>query len=149
MSNTSLKTKIMGDLKSAMRQKNTLATQALKLVLAECRNKEIDQKQESLSPAQITAILQKQVKSYEESIAQYEQAGRSSEEQKQRRDLIKSYLPKALTEGELKTLVKRVIAELKANSVKDMGKVIKAVQSRAEGGVDNRRLAEMAKQELL
>lgn len=144
-----LKDRIMADIKLAMKNKKSSDLQALKLVYAECRNKEIELKTD-LNDTQMVVLLRKQVKQYEESIEQYEKGGRadSVQEQKSRLALIKSYLPKDLSSEELKALIEETINTLKATSVKHMGSVIKTVQSRTAGSVDNRRLAELVKERL-
>ncbi len=146
----SLKDRILLDMKSARKEKNTVLLQTLKLVYAECRNREIEQKTSHLEDSQMIALLKKQVKQYEESVEQFERAKRveSAREQKERLRLIQSYLPKALSKEELKTLVEETILHLKATSTKDMGLVIKTAQSRAEGFTDNRLLAELVKERL-
>ena len=145
----SLKDRILADIKSAMKNKQTSQLQALKLVYAECKNKEIET-QADLDNAQMVSILKKQVKQYKESIGQYEQSGRLDgiEEQKNRLELIQSYLPKTLSEEELKCLINETITSLKATSIKEMGSVIKAVQSRAAGSTDNRLLVELVRERL-
>lgn len=148
-SSSTLRDRIMADMKSAMKNKDALALQALKLVYAECRNKEIEIKAD-LDDAQMVSLLKKQIKQYEESIVQYEKSGRleGMQEQKKRRDLIKSYLPKPLSEEELKQLIEKTISDLEVTSMKQMGAVIKAVQSSSGGSVDNRLLVELIKERL-
>ena len=148
-SSSVLRDRIMADMKSAMKNKDALALQALKLVYAECRNKEIEIKAD-LDDAQLVSLLKKQIKQYEESMAQYEKSGRleGMQEQKKRRDLIKSYLPKPLSEEELKKLIEKTISDLDVTSMKQMGTVIKAVQSSSGGSVDNRLLVELVKERL-
>ena len=149
MNVSSLKDRIMADMKTAMKNKEASALQALKLVYADCKNKEIELKAD-LDDAQMISLLKKQVKQYEESIAQYEKGGRpeGALEQKKRMELIKSYLPKTLSKEELQSLVDQTIKELKATSMKEMGSVIKAVQSRTAGSADNRLLAELVRERL-
>ena len=146
---SSLRDRILVDMRSAMKNKRSSDLQALKLVYADCKNKEIELKV-ILDDSQMISLLKKQAKHYEESIEQCEKGGRldSAREQKERLKLIKSYLPKALSEEELKNLVDETIRALKATSVKEMGSVIKAVQSRTAGSADNRRLAELVKERL-
>lgn len=149
MSASSLRDRILADMKSAMKNKETSHLQALKLVYADCKNKEIELKA-ALDDAQVMSLLKKQVKQYEESIEQYEKGGRleGAQEQRKRMELIKSYLPKALSKEELQGLVDKTITDLKATSVKEIGSVIKAVQSRAAGSADNRLLAELVRERL-
>jgi len=144
-----LKDRILTDMKVAMKNKNQAVLQALKLVYAEYKNKAIDIQAE-LDDTQLVALLKKQVKQYEESIDLYEKAGRLEQvkEQKERLNCIKSYLPKSLGEEELKTLVHKVVTDMKATSIKEMGSVIKAVQSQTAGAADNSRLAELVKERL-
>ena len=139
----------MADMKSAMKNKKISELQALKLVYAECKNKEIELKTD-LNDAQMVALLKKQVKQYEESIGQYEKGGRADnvQEQKERLAVIKSYLPKPFSEEELKTLIEETIDTLKVTSVKQMGSIIKTVQSRTAGSADNQRLVELVKERL-
>lgn len=146
----SLKDRILTDMKSARKEKNTALLQTLKLVYADCRNKEIEQKTSHLEDSQMIVLLKKQVKQYEESIAQCEKAERmeNAREQRERLRFIQSYLPRALSKEELETLVKETILHLKATSIKDMGLVIKTAQSRAEGFTDNRLLAELVRERL-
>ena len=148
-SSSTLRDRIMADMKSAMKNKDALALQALKLVYAECRNKEIEIKAD-LDDAQLVSLLKKQIKQYEESMAQYEKSGRMEgvQEQKKRRDLIQSYLPKPLSEQELKQLIEKTISDLDVTSMKQMGTVIKSVQSSSGGSVDNRLLVELVKERL-
>ena len=144
-----LKDRIRADMKSAMKNKDTVTLQALRLVYAECKNKEIEM-QADLNDAQMVSLLKKQIKQYEESIVQYEKSGRweSVQEQQKRRDLIYSYLPKPLSKEELKQLIDKTVADLKVTSMKQMGAVIKAVQTSSGGSVDNRLLAELVKERL-
>ena len=148
-SKVSLKDRILTDMKSAMKNKNSLQLMALKLVYADCRNKEIETKKD-IDDVQLTAILKKQIKQYEEMIEQYKKGGRSDSvsQQEERLQFIKAYLPKTLSSEELKAVIEEVISELKPSSMKEMGSVIKTVQSRTAGAVDNRQLAELTKERL-
>ncbi len=146
---SSLRDRMRTDMKSAMKNKEMNKLQALKLVLAECKNREIELK-EDFSEAHIVSILQKQLKQYEESRQQYQQGGRleAVQEQTERRNLIKSYLPAMLSDAVLKKIIEGIVQESGALSIKDMGRVMKAVQSRAEGPLDKRRLAELVQERL-
>ena len=139
----------MADMKSAMKSKEQSRLQALKLVYAECKNQEIELQKE-LTDIQILSVLKKQIKHYEESIEQFKQAGRSEDakDQEQRKEIIHAYLPEPLSQEELKKIVDKTIVELKADSIKHIGGVIKAVQSKTDGRVDNRSLVELVKERL-
>ena len=140
---------MLADMKLALKKRETNKLQALKLVLAECKNREIELKSD-FSEVHIISILQKQLKQYEESIQQYQQGGRlvAVQEQTERRDWIKSYLPAMLSDTVLKQLIEEVIQELGELSTKDMGRVMKMVLSRAKGPLDKRRLSELVQERL-
>ena len=146
---SSIKDRLLSDLKSAMKQKQMNKIQALKLALSECKNKEIELKSD-FNSGHIIPILQKQIKQYEESIEQYRKAGRDPDVQEQieRRDLIRSYLPAMLSDTELKKWIEKAVKELNAMSLKDMGRVMKFVQEQAQGLLDKRRLSELAQERL-
>ena len=146
---SNIKKSLLSDLKSAMKSKQMNKVQALKLVLSECKNKEIELKSD-FNESHVISLLQKQVKQYEESIAQYQKVGRGSavQEQTERRDLIKSYLPAPLSDMELKKWIAKAVKELNALSIKDMGRVMKFVQTQAQGFVDKSRLAELVRERL-
>ena len=145
----SIKDRLLADLKLAMKNRHLHKVQALKLVLSECKNQEIALKSD-FSESHIISLLQKQVKQYEESIGQYQKAGREADvkEQTERRDLIKSYLPAMLSDAELKKLVETAVKESKAQSIKDMGRVMKLVQAQAQGLFDKRHLAQLVQERL-
>ncbi len=149
MSSSSLRDQITEDMKVARKSKNSLALLTLKLVFAECRNQEIALKK-SLNNVQMIEILKKQVKFYRETIDQYKKVGRTSDslEQEKRLHIVQSYLPKPLSDTQLDHLIEKAIQDLKPQSLKQMGQVMKTVQERAGGGADNRRLSELIRQRL-
>ena len=149
MSVVSLKDQITADMKSAMKSREVSRLGALKLISADCKNQEIMFKK-PLTDEQTVRILKKHIKQYEESIAQYEQAGRGEAviEQKARLKHVRSYLPKELSLDELKILIEDSTARLKPDSIKQMGLVIKDVQKRSLGRADNRLLAQLVRERL-
>ena len=103
MAERALKDQIIADMKSAMKSKDNLKLQVLRLVYAEIKNQEIDQKA-PVNNLQVVSILKKQIKQYKESIAQYEQVNRSDglQDQKEKMQVVQSYLPKPLSAQELR-----------------------------------------------
>jgi len=133
-----LKAKLESDLKDAMRASDELRKRTLRMVIANIKMTEID-RGVKLDDAGITAVLQKEMKSRRESIADAEKANRPdlAEATHAEMHVLEEYLPKGLTEAELKAAAAEVISELNAVSPADMGKVIKTLlarlQSRAPG----------------
>ena len=145
-----LKENIMADMKSAMKNRESVRVQALRMIYADCKNKEIEIKKE-LEDSQVLAVIKKQIKQYEETIEESLRAGNAKgvQESKERLKLLKSYLPKELSEKEMKHLVDQIIQKLKPTSVKQMGEIMKALQSSgATAGADNRRLSELVRERL-
>ena len=135
----SLKEQIKNDIKEAMRAKDTAKRDTLRNLNAAIKQIEVDDRRE-LSDADVEAILMKYAKQREDAKAQFADAGRDDLVAKEEAELaiVKSYLPEPLSEAELETIIKEIIAQTGAQSMKDMGKVMGAakakVGSRADGG---------------
>ena len=135
----SLKEQIKNDIKEAMRAKDTAKRNTLRNLNAAIKQIEVDERRE-LSDADVEAILMKYAKQREDAKAQFADAGRDDLVAKEEAELaiVKSYLPEPLSEAELETIIKEIIAQTGAQSMKDMGKVMGAakvkVGSRADGG---------------
>ena len=100
-----------------------------------------------MSDSDVEAILMKYAKQREDAMAQFKEAGRDDLVAKEQAelDLVKSYLPKPMEDGELEEALKKIIQEVKAEAMKDMGKVMakakEIIGSRADGG----RISQMVK----
>ncbi|MBX5459797.1 MAG: GatB/YqeY domain-containing protein [Steroidobacteraceae bacterium] len=144
-----LKERISDDMKAAMRagEKDRLAT--VRLILAAIKQREVDERV-TLDDAQVLAVLEKMAKQCKESIAQFESGGRSDLVAKEAAELavIQSYLPEQLSEAELDALIAEAIATTGATSVKDMGKVMGVVKSKAAGRADMAAVGARVKQKL-
>jgi hypothetical protein len=107
------------------------------MVQAAIKQREVDERI-VLDDAQVIAVLEKMVKQRKESVAQFEQGGRTDLADKEKAEiaLLQAYLPAQLSEAEVDALIREAIAATGAASVKDMGKVMGAVKSRAAGRAD-------------
>ncbi len=132
-----LKERIQDDMKSALRagEKDRLAT--VRLILAAIKQREVDERI-TLDDAQVLSVLEKMVKQRRESIAQFETGGRADLVAKENAELavISGYLPAQLGAAELDAMIQAAIAETGAASIKDMGKVMGLIKSRAQGRAD-------------
>ncbi len=143
-----IKEQIKSDLKEAMRAKDVQKRDTLRNLSAAIKQAEIDGKKE-LSEAEIEAILAKYAKQREEAIKQFSDAGREDlvEKEKKELEIVYNYLPKPLSDEELQEAVKKVVEEVGATSMRDMGKImgkIKALYgSRADGAKVNKIVKEM------
>lgn len=130
----SIKQQLENDVKDAMRNKDELRKRTLRLTLTEIHLAEVEKGGE-LDDQALLALLQKQIKSRHESIADAERAGRSElvEEVKAEIGVLEAYLPKQLSAQELEQLARQAIAEAGATSPKEMGQVMKILIPRLRG----------------
>ena len=132
-----LKARIHEDMKSAMRasEKDKLAN--IRMVMAAIKQREVDERIE-LDDAQVLVVIDKMVKQRRESIVQFEAGGRADLVAKEQAELalLSAYLPAALSDAELDALISEAIAATGAASIKDMGKVMAAIKTKAAGRAD-------------
>ena len=125
-------------MKGAMKSRDSLKVDTLRLIVSEIKYKEIDLREEMGDEA-ITALLTTQIKRRKEAAALYDQGGRTDLKEKEEKEIIiiRAYLPEQVGEEELKQRIQEVIAETGAEGPKDMGKVMKVVvpefKGKAEG----------------
>lgn len=133
----SLKVRIQEDVKAAMRagERERLAT--LRLVLAAVKQREVDERI-TLDDAQVISVIEKMIKQRREAVAQFQAGQRADLVAKENAEiaLLQGYLPQQLTESELDALIVEAIAATGATSVKDMGKVMGIIKSKAQGRAD-------------
>ena len=141
-----LKEKSLDDLKNCMKEKNVVRKNVIQMVRAAILQEEKD-KQITLDDNQIVEIIAKESKKRKDSLADYEKSGREDliAEIKQEIDILSEYLPKQLSQEEVEAIVKEVINEVEATSIKDMGKVMKAAKEKIGAASDGRTINEAAK----
>ena len=131
--------KLMADMKSAMKAKDMMAVNAIRGIIAKAKDLTVNAGKEMTDDA-VLGVIAKGVKQRDESIAQFEAAGRAelAEGEKAERAFLQKYLPAQLSEAEVSAIVKAVIAETGATSKKDMGKVMKETMARTNGQADGK-----------
>ncbi|MCG3147789.1 MAG: putative protein YqeY [Verrucomicrobiae bacterium] len=136
---------IAADLKQAMLAKDAARLSTLRMLKAAIEYHKIEKKQESLTDADVTGVIKKQIKQRQDSIEGFEKGGRTELADKEKAELLvlKSYLPDELSPAQVEEIVKTVIAEVGATSKADMGKVMKAVQAKTAGRADNRLVSQL------
>lgn len=141
-----LKEKLMEDLKSAMKEKNELRKNTVQMVRAAVLQVEKD-KQVELDDEKIVEVIAKEAKKRKDSLADYEKSGRQDliEQVKKEIEILNEYLPKQLTEEEITAIVKEVIANVGATSMKDMGTVMKEAKAKIGVAADGRTINEVVK----
>lgn len=144
-----LQIKIQADMKDAMRAKAVFRLGTIRLLLAAIKQREVDERIK-LDDVAILAILNKMVKQRHESIKQFEQGNRPDLAAKELAEIaiLKEYLPKALTEDEIMTLVKEAIAATNSLLLKDIAQVMAYIKPRAQGRTDMGRVSLLVKSQL-
>jgi uncharacterized protein YqeY len=142
-----LKQQIISDLTASMKAQEAARTSTLRMVKASVMNREIEKGSE-LDDEEMTKLLRSMVKQRRDSIEQYEKGGRPelAEKEKAEISVIEGYLPQAASPEEIEAAVNAAIAETGANSMKDMGRVMKAAQAQLAGkNADGRMVSEVVK----
>jgi len=141
-----LKELIKNDIKDAMRAKDTAKRDTLRNIQAAIKQIEVDERRD-LSDTDIEAILMKYAKQREDAKSQFADAGRDDLVAKEEAELliVKSYLPEPLSDEELEEILKGIVAEVGAESMKDMGKVMGAAKAKAGSRADGGRINQIVK----
>ena len=144
-----IQARVADEVKSAMRARAKQRLGALRLISAEFKKVEVDERVE-LDDQRVLEILDKMTKQRKDSLSQYESAGRDDLVQQEQfeLDLIKECLPEQLDEAGLASLVDEVIAAIGAESMKDMGKVMSMLKSQAQGRADMAAVGALVKSKL-
>ncbi len=130
-------------LKEAMKAKEARRTATLRLILAALKDRDIAARTDGadrtgIPDDQILSMLQTMVRQRRESISMYEQGGRADlvEQEKEEIVIIESFLPKQMDEAEIKAAAEAAVAEIGAQGIKDMGKVMGALKGKYAGKMD-------------
>ncbi|MET0100923.1 MAG: GatB/YqeY domain-containing protein [Sedimenticola sp.] len=144
-----LKQRIQDDMKAAMKGGDKPRLGTIRLVMAAIKQREVDERIE-LNDEQVLAVLDKMVKQRRDSIAQYEQAGRTelADQESFEIGILQEYLPEALGEDEIAALVAEAIANSGADSIRDMGKVMGQLKPKIQGRADMGAVSALVKQQL-
>lgn len=133
----SLKAQITEDMKTAMRAKDSARLGTIRMLLAACKQKEVDERIE-LDDAMVLAIVGKLVKQRKDSVAAYQQADRQDlvEQEQAEIAILSTYLPERMSAEEVQAHIQALVAELGASGPGDMGKVMGAAKTRLAGKAD-------------
>lgn len=143
----SLRDRLSEDLKSAMKSRDQLRMDVIRMIKAAVLNKEVELKQD-LDDAAMSRIMTTLIKQRKEAAEQFEKGNRQDLAAKERQEIviIEGYLPTALSTDEVARIVEAVIKESCASSLKDMGQVMKAVMARLAGqSVDGKVVSDLVK----
>ena len=142
-----LKEKLMSDLKEAMKEKQILRKNVVQMIRAAILQVEKD-KQIELDDNQVLEIIAREAKKRKDSLADYEKSGRQDliNQVRQEIEIISEYLPKQLSKEEITNIVKDVIKETGATTIKDMGKVMKGAKEKVGAAADGKTINEVVRE---
>ena len=149
-----LRTRLSDTLKSSMKEKNERSVSTLRLILAALKDQDIAARgkgnKEGLSDDQILSLLQSMIKQRRESIKLYEQGGRMELAQREAEEIgvIEEFLPEQMSHDEMAIVITRIIGEVGAESLKDMGKAMGALKEQYAGQMDFATASAMVKERL-
>lgn len=144
-----LKEKLLEDMKVSMREKNTIRKDVIQMVRAAILQVEKD-KQIQLEDEQIIEIIAKEAKKRKDSLSDYEKSGREDliNKIKAEIEILSEYLPKQLTKEEIEKIVEEIISQTGANTIKDMGIVMKEAKAKIGAAADGKTINEVVKEKL-
>lgn len=147
---TTIKDRVVEDMKSAMRSQEKDRLTTIRLILAALKQREIDE-QIVLTDEQILATLNKMIKQRRDSISQYEAGNRPDLAQKEAQEitLIQTYLPAQLTNAEIDDAIAKALEESGATSAKEMGKVMGLLKATIQGKADMTIVSAKVKEKLM
>ncbi len=144
-----LKQRILGDMKTAMRNREAITLESIRLLRAAIQRRELDERVE-LDDAGVLQVVQKLVKQSTEAARQFRDAEREDLVQKEQAyiQVLEQYLPDKMSDSELTELIQLALAETGAQSIKDMGKVMGFLQLRVQGRADMAVISQRVRQTL-
>jgi uncharacterized protein YqeY len=145
----SLKQQIAEDMKDAMRKGEAKRRDAIRLLQAAIKQREVDERI-ALDDAAIIAVIEKMLKQRRDSIAQYESANRHdlAEAEKYEVGVLQAYMPQPLSESEVKAAVSNAIESIGANGQQDIGRVMAVLKAELSGRADMGKVSSLVKMKL-
>lgn len=145
----SLKVRITEDMKAAMRARDARRLNAIRLLLAAIKQREVDERRE-MGDVDVTAVIDKMIKQRRDSIEQYQKGGRQDLVDIEQFELsvLQGYMPQALTDAEIAAAVVAAVHESGATAIADMGKVMAVLKPQLAGRADMGRVSALVKARL-
>ena len=146
-----LKNKLQSDLNGAIKSRNTVVAETIRMVLSALTNEEVAGKEKrELSDAEVITVLTREAKKRREAAEAFENGGRADRAAAERAEgeVIASYLPEQLTEDDIKKLIAETIAAVGAAGPSDMGKVMGSLKAKVAGKADGALVSSLVKEAL-
>lgn len=145
----SLEERLLQEMKEAMKSSDKLRLSTIRMIRSTLKNKEIEIRK-PLDDGEIQKVIQGMVRKGEESLEQFKVGGRMDLVEKEGKEIeiLKSYLPQAMTREEILKVIDEAIQETQSTSAKDMGKVMKSVIPKLQGKADGKLVNQLVKERL-
>ena len=142
--------RITNDIVEAMKSKDTLKLQTLRMLKGAIDLERINKKLEKVADDDILVIIGKQIKTRKESIVEFEKGNRQDliDQTNEEIKLLETYMPEQLSEEEITNIINEIIKEINATSIKDMGSVMKEASSKLKGKADMSLVSSIIKSKL-
>jgi uncharacterized protein YqeY len=142
--------RLQADYREALKAREERKVATLRLLFARAKNTAIEQRVDEVDETTLLSLIQKEVKQREDSITQFEAGGRADlvANETQERDILRAYLPAELSDDEIRTVIRRVIAETGAQGKAGISKVMRPVMGELKGRADGSRINRLVMQEL-
>lgn len=145
-----LREQVMADVKTAMKDKDSVKLNTLRFLQAAVKNREIELRPNPITSDEVLSVVKKLVKQRKESIEQYLAGNRQdlADQEAVELKILETYLPAQMSREQVEAVITDVIAALGAKTMKDMGPTIKEVQARTAGAADGKLISEIVKAKL-
>jgi uncharacterized protein YqeY len=145
----SLEERLMDEMKQAMKSNDKARLSTIRMIRSAVKNKEIDLRNK-LDDDEILRVIQGMVRKSEESVEQFKAGGRMDLVEKETKEIeiLRSYLPQALSKEDVIRIIDESIRETEASSLKDLGKVMKSVMPKLTGKADGKLINQLVKERL-
>ncbi len=145
-----LEGQILDDFKKAMKDKDPVRVSTLSFLRSELKNAAIDKRRDALEDVDVIAVIRKQIKQHQDSIEKFKAGNRQDLVEKESRELeiLKSYLPQEASENQIRQAIEEAVLKTGAQSIQDMGKVMKELLAKFAGRSDNKLVSELVRERL-
>jgi len=138
------------DLKNALRNKNTFELSVLRMLQAALKNKEIDKRKEALTDEDVISVVGTEIKKRRDAAREFEKVNRpdAADQEKAEIEILMKYMPQQMSEDEIRDVVKKAVEDTQAESMQDIGKVMKVLMPQVKGKADGSIVNKIVKEAL-
>lgn len=138
------------DLKNALRNKNTFELSVLRMLQAALKNKEIDKRKEALTDEDVISVIGTEIKKRRDAAREFEKVNRpdAADQEKAEIEILMKYMPQQMSEDEIRDAVIKAVEDTQAESMQDIGKVMKVLMPQVKGKADGSIVNKIVKEAL-